>query len=590
MTAVRSVKEVGSVGTDQGPGMAAQQAPYAEQRPRWRRPAVLVPLGVLLLLAVSYGTDVALAGQDIPRGTTVAGVEIGGLSRSEAERALGDDVAAELTRGREATAGSVELRVEPTDAGISMDLDATLDAAGGQPLNPITRLVSLFGGERDVDPVLTVDDAALDAAVAGYAAEIDLEPVEGSITIEGTTPVPVQPVDGQLLDRDAAAERLVTAVRDDVSTVDWPVDAQPVQVSAATIQETLDGFAVPALAGPVVATGAAGARVQIAVTTIAAALRFEPGADDTLVPSLDPAALQTALGDTLAPLDTEPVDASFRLTGGTVTVVPSVDGRVADVPALAPVLLEVLPQPVPREVAVPIITQPAELTTEEARGFGITEQVSTFTTYFTNENSGENIRVVAAEVDGAIVPAGESFSLNGYTGPRTEAEGYIESTIIDGGEFVQAVGGGISQFATTMFNAVFFAGLEDVTHKPHSYYISRYPAGREATVFYDSIDLAWRNDSDTAIYVETQWEPGAITVTFWGTRHYDIESVSGERYNYSEPETQRKPDDGECVEQAGSAGFDISVTRVFRPVGGGAVLREEVFNTRYEAVPEIICV
>src|SRR6185436_256925 len=97
------------------------------------------------------------------------------------------------------------------------------------------------------------------------------------------------------------------------------------------------------------------------------------------------------------------------------------------------------------------------------------------------------------------------FSLNTYTGPRGTAQGYVAANVISGGEISTAVGGGSSQFATTMFTAVFFAGLEDVYHKPHSFYISRYPAGREATVYYDSIDLKWRNDSDTGIYVDTQW-------------------------------------------------------------------------------------
>ena len=77
--------------------------------------------------------------------------------------------------------------------------------------------------------------------------------------------------------------------------------------------------------------------------------------------------------------------------------------------------------------------------------------------------------------------------------------------MIEGGHLAKAVGGGISQFATTMFNAVFFAGLQDVHHKTHSFYISRYPAGREATVFDGLIDLAWKNDTDTGIYVQTQW-------------------------------------------------------------------------------------
>ena len=186
---------------------------------------------------------------------------------------------------------------------------------------------------------------------------------------------------------------------------------------------------------------------------------------------------------------------------------------------------------------------PADFTTEEAKALGIVEKVSSFTTNFTMSPSATNIRVIAEKVDGAVVKPGETFSLNGFTGPRGTAQGYIPANVIEGGHLAKAVGGGISQFATTMFNAVFFAGLQDVHHKTHSFYISRYPAGREATVFDGVIDLAWKNDTDTGIYVQTQWvSGGSITVTFWGTKHYDIESVSGD-------EAQRHPAVG-----AGQAG------------------------------------
>jgi hypothetical protein len=166
----------------------------------------------------------------------------------------------------------------------------------------------------------------------------------------------------------------------------------------------------------------------------------------------------------------------------------------------------------------------------------------------------------------------------------------VPAAVISGGELSQAVGGGISQFATTMFNAVFFAGLEDVHHKPHSFYISRYPAGREATVYEGLIDLQWRNDTDTGIYVQTEWVPGSLTVTFWGTKHYEIESLSGERRNIRQPAVQDKVDDGNCTPQSGSQGFDITVTRVFKDPGSGAVLRRENFDTHYAAEAVIHCV
>jgi vancomycin resistance protein YoaR len=288
----------------------------------------------------------------------------------------------------------------------------------------------------------------------------------------------------------------------------------------------------------------------VPVAAIARSLTFTPQDDGTLAVALDPAALQDALGDEFGEFGTPAKDASFRVSGDAISVVPSVDGTGVDPVALAGQLLPVLTEPAPRSVTAQLGPVPAAFTTEQAQALGITERISSFTTNFTSQASGTNIRVVAAKVDGAVVEPGETFSLNTFTGPRGTAQGYVPAGVINNGEFTTAVGGGISQFATTMFNAVFFAGLEDVYHKPHSYYISRYPAGREATVYYDSIDLKWRNDSDTGIYVDTTWVPGSITVTFYGTKHYEIQSLSSERYNVRQPVVQDKPDDGACSRRA----------------------------------------
>jgi vancomycin resistance protein YoaR len=186
-------------------------------------------------------------------------------------------------------------------------------------------------------------------------------------------------------------------------------------------------------------------------------------------------------------------------------------------------------------------------------------------------------------VDGALVLPGETFSLNGYTGPRGTAQGYVPSAVISGGELAMAVGGGISQFATTMFNAVFFAGLEDVYHKPHSFYISRYPAGREATVYEGQIDLQWRNDSDTGVLVDTAWSPGSITVTFYGTKRYEIDAIEGPRTNYRQPDTIEKEDDGECIPQSPVHRFRRHRDPGLQGPASGAEIKRENFFTSYAA-------
>jgi vancomycin resistance protein YoaR len=562
-------------------------------RPWWRRPAVVAPVAAVGVLAAAYGVDLLVSNGDVPRNTVVAGVDLGGLSPAAATERLQTELAPRVVADHVVLADDVEATLSPATAGITLDVEGTVERAGEQPLNPWTRLATLVD-EREVAPVITGEDTALAAQIDVIAEQVDRAPVDATIAIEGTSAGVVEPVAGRTLDREGAADAVTTALAsggDPGTPIELPVDVTEVSVDAAEAQRVLDETVTPGLAAPVTVTSQDGATsVEVPETAIAASLTFTPQEDGGLAVAVDPAALQEAMGDDFAEFGTPAEDARFELSEGSVSIVPSVDGTGVDPAALATHLLDVLPQPAPRTVTADLGPVPAEFSTAEAEALGIREEISSFTTNFTSAASGTNIRVAAAEIDGALVRPGETFSLNGHTGPRTTAQGYVEAGVIQNGAFDTAVGGGVSQVATTMFNAVFFAGLEDVYHKPHSFYISRYPAGREATVYYDSIDLKWRNDSDTGVYVDTQWTPNSLTVTFYGTKRYDIESISSDRYNLREPVVQEKPDDGSCKPQAGSTGFDITVTRVFRDPASEAEVKREDFRTRYAAEPRITCV
>jgi len=568
------------------------EPPGRPRGPWWRRRAVLAPVGAVALLGAVYGVDLLVASGDVPRNTVVAGVDIGGLSPAAAASALEEQLAPRVVADHTVVADDVQAPLSPATAGITLDVDGTVDVADDQPLNPWTRLVSLFS-EREVDPVITGEDTALNAQIESIALQVDRAPIDATIAIEGTAAGVAPAADGRALDREGAAEAITAALArggDPATPIELPVDVTEVRVDDAEAQRVLDETVTPALSAPVTIQGSDGTTAEVSEEAIAASLTFTPQDDGQLTVGIDPAALQTALGEELSVFGTPAKDAGFQLNGDTVSVVPSVDGTGIAPDHLAEQLLPVLTTPAPRSVAAELGPVPADLTTEEAQALGIKEEIGSFTTNIGNPNSGENIRVVAAEVDGALVMPGETFSLNEFTGPRGTPQGYVPAGVISGGQFTQAVGGGISQFATTMFNAVFFSGLEDVYHKPHSYYISRYPAGREATVYEGQIDLQWKNDSDTGVYIDTRWTPGTITVTFYGTKRYEIESISGPRVNVREPAVQEKVDDGNCRSQAGAQGFDITVTRVFRDLNSGAEIKREDFRTHYAAEPIIRCV
>lgn len=148
--------------------------------------------------------------------------------------------------------------------------------------------------------------------------------------------------------------------------------------------------------------------------------------------------------------------------------------------------------------------------------------IGEFTTYHKCcESRVTNIHLIADTVNGAVVPPGDSWSVNEHVGRRTAAKGYVPAGTIIGGELVCCdhpvnIGGGTSQFATTLYNAVFVAGLEDVTHTPHSIYFARYPLGHEATLGWTTPDLEFRNDTDAPVTIVTSHTSTSVTVRLIG--------------------------------------------------------------------------
>lgn len=148
------------------------------------------------------------------------------------------------------------------------------------------------------------------------------------------------------------------------------------------------------------------------------------------------------------------------------------------------------------------------------------ERVSSFTTYFNCcEDRAINIRLMARTVDDYVVMPGETFSIDAVVGPTTEAKGYKPAGYLVNGEGQCCVpGGGVSQFGTTIFNAVFWGGYDVGTFRPHTGWLSRYPLGIEHTLVYGSIDFRFTNDTTTPVYIRTSSTSTSVTVELWGNQ------------------------------------------------------------------------
>jgi vancomycin resistance protein YoaR len=291
----------------------------------------------------------------------------------------------------------------------------------------------------------------------------------------------------------------------------------------------------------------------------------------------------------------EPKNATVRLVNGKPKVIPAVNGSTVAADNLKKAVEPVLVKPAAgRKVSVQRTGAKATFSTQDANKLGIKQVTGQFTTYFPYlPYRNINIGRAAARIDGTVLKPGEIFSLNQIVGERTEANGFTEGFVIKDGRFRKELGGGVSQSATTTFNAMFFAGLKDVFHKPHGLFIDRYPAGREATVAWPSLDLKFQNDTKYGVLVQayivkaTPSRKGSITVKMWSTKTYDkVVATSPIKSNFT---TGRdiKDDSKDCEPTSPVQGFDVRYQRLFYQ--DGSVVRRENFNWRYAPTNRIIC-
>jgi vancomycin resistance protein YoaR len=557
---------------------------------RGLRKAGIIAGSALGVLAVLYGVDLLVSQGSVPRGVTVAGVEVGGMARDTAKQELQAKLEPRLTNPVQVKAGDFTGKLATSVAGLTLDWPGTLDQAGSQPLNPITRITSFFSS-REVGVVTHDDEGKLAAAVEKLREKVDRDPVEGAIRFDEANPVAVEPKAGQKLDGAGALRELrMRWAAGDV--VELPVGTTPAKASSEAVHAAFEQLAKPAVAGPLVIKGE-GKDATLTPAAIAATLTFEAGDGGALNPKIDQSKVIEVAGPQLKSTEKEGKEAQVVFDGGRPTVQPSDDGLMVNWEPTVKPMLDVLKRTGSRELKAEYTKKPAKVTTEQANQLGVKEIIGEFTTGGFAADSGVNIRVVAHKVNGAIVKPGETFSLNGFTGPRGVPQGYVEAGVIENGAPAREVGGGISQFATTLYNASYFAGMKDAGHREHSYYISRYPAAREATVFQNPngasvIDLKFTNDSQTGVAIQTIWTPSSLTVKLWGTKRYQVESVPGARTNFSEPQTKPGPAEN-CHASNGAQGFTTTDTRVVKDAATGREIRRDTRTVKYNPQPKITC-
>lgn len=517
------------------PTASDNPATRAERTTVRRASTIGLRVGLLLLSAFALVLLATVIERVVYAGQVLPGIDIDGVAaegRAEADvRADIDRLADRLeSEPLQARAGRTDLEVDPTTVALAIDREATVRAAraAGRSRNPFAAVGSFVlrrVRHEEVDLATAYDTNAVEGVIDGWQAQVNDGVREGDLRFDDARVTVVEPRPGSGIERPAARARLVALIEAPtrsritlpVGRVEPAVSRADVAALAARARRILSaGYVIttdpdPASAGPDTAI-AEPVTVTLEPEQVGRSLdaRVRGAAIELVVRTDD---LATEMGDDYDLLTTAAEDAEFEVRpDNTVRVVPSTTGLQPDLRAISRSILAER-----RRIESPLKVLVPEHDTKWAESLGITEFVSSFTTHHPCcAPRVTNIHNAADYIDGTVLEPGEIFSLNDVVGARTEARGFVAAPVFYDGDFTEDFGGGVSQVATTTFNAAWWGGFEIVTHKPHTIYFDRYPMAREATVNYPRLDLKWKNDSDHGVLVKAIYNDTDITIAIYG--------------------------------------------------------------------------
>ncbi len=574
--------------------------------------AALFVLGAALWV---FGYQLWYSGRIFP-GVSMAGVDLSGLPVAQASARLEQA----LTYPQ---SGKIVLRdgekvwvATPAELGVGLDA-----ASSAQQAYRLGRSGGLFGSLEDqlqswqrgvdVSPVLLFDQRVAYAYLQKIAVEIDRPVVEARLEVEGTNVVAEPGQIGRVLNVDATmvyVNAQMQTFRDGEAPLYIEERTPQVLDASAQAETARQILSAPLTLGlPAAAEGDPGPWT-VSVETLSKMLviaRLENGPTAGFQVALNAEALRPILDDVAAQVNRVPENARFYFDDETrelVLIQNAKIGRTLDIDGTISIINQGLSQG-QHSLALQIITnQPLVPDTATAASLGITELVSSQTSYFYGSSGAriQNITAASARFHGYLVAPGETFSMGEVMGDVSLDSGFAEALIIFGGRTIKGVGGGVCQVSTTLFRTVFFGGYPVEERYAHAYRVSYYEqtysggidpslAGLDATVYFPLVDFKFTNDSPNWLLMETYVNAGTRTLTW---KFYSTSDGRTVEWNTTGPTgivPAPKPLFRENSELARNEinqvdweadGADVLVTRtVWR---GGSVILQDEFRTHYE--------
>ena len=485
---------------------------------------------MLALVVAIIVLDAGLSANRVHAGVSISGYKVGRMTGVQAEQVIEAQVLKAQQSQITLTYGSQQWPVLPTDLKVQMDVakgvgDAmALTRSGNVFTNLVTRF-RLYFQPQNVTLAGSVDAVAMDSLTNKIAKALDVAPVNAGLKIANSNIEVIESKDGLAVDqptlRDSLSHLLLT-----LHATELPIPTTVVE-PAIKANDTSDAVAQAKsiLASPV--TIKSGDKKWMLTTQqLEAALDFtvqatagDP-ADVKLVPYISRVTTALFLADVTDAVKKPGKDASWKIEGDKATVIPSVNATTLDVEGTLTALNTAAMSSTNRVAEVVLKEVPPAFTTEKARERGIEVALGSFTTDNHGDwNRMQNVIKGAGLVDGFMLAPGQEFDFNKEVNSHNDEPGFwrLAPAIQADGTLKNEPGGGICQVSTTLFNAVFFTGLDVLERYNHSNYISSYPLGRDATVSVGGPNFRFRNDMNHWVMIKTYADEAQCTFTIYGT-------------------------------------------------------------------------
>ncbi|MEZ5135294.1 MAG: VanW family protein [Acidimicrobiales bacterium] len=494
-------------------------------RPRSRRRRVIALTAcaaVLVLVVAGFAIDQARHDGTVARNVALDGTLIGGATDAELQDAVHDtaEAWAAVPVTVETPAGPFDTTLG--DLGVALDEEAVAAAARseGRDGGWLAELWSWLRsplGHREVALTFDADTASAAAALASAEAANHRDPTEPTLA-PGADAITVVPgADGATLDTGAVAQQALDAARRGERTI---------TIAAATVPLPPDVSEARAAELATEANALADQPLGIYLDNKSGRFDadmirswFRPAiVDGALEVTIDPAAARDDITGVLGQVGVAPQQLRFEVDPeGKVVIVDGVAGTECCTPESLQGIVSAL-EAGDERVDLTLASVAPDHDRAWAEQLGITTPIATFTTQHPCcAPRVQNIHRFADLIRGTVILPDETMSANDTVGQRTKERGFVEAPVIVDGEFAEDVGGGVSQFAVTLFNAAFYGGLDIPEYQSHSIYIDRYPYGVESTISWGGPDLKIHNNTPTGVLIWPTYDDTSITVTLYGT-------------------------------------------------------------------------